>query len=798
VYKAEDLKLGREVALKFLPPELASDPIALQRFEREARAASSLDHPNICTIHEVEEHERQPFIVMQLLQGETLRDRLSALTIAHQKMALGELLEIAVQICDALQAAHAKGIIHRDIKPANIFVTAAGQAKILDFGLAKSLAAEELPEASLPHDTRRHGAPVSMIVEPTLTRTGLAMGTAGYMSPEQVRGEKLDARTDIFSFGLVLYEMATGQRAFIGETAAVVHDAVLNKVPTPVRELNSTLPARLVSTIDRGLEKDRERRYQSVTEMRVDLLQLKHTKPSPGVPQRLRWYAAAASVLLILMAGLLYRRTHPPIKLTDKDTLVVTNVTNSTGDPLLDDSLEMPLSGELQEAPYINLLNPGKVRETLHSMNVSADARVTPELARTVCLRTNSRAYVTASIADSGNHYQIRLQAADCHSGKTLAMAETQAGDRSRIVRMLGVAGHDLRAALGEPADSLARFAKPLDEQWSSSLEALKVFSQGLRAKHQQGWEAARPFYTRAIELDPEFSLAYLELGDAYDPRYMTQAFTLRDRLSESFRLLTEADYYERVTGELEKARETYHQWVRTYPADIYAHRNFSVLLRALGQSEDALVEAQEAVHLSPDIQTYNELMAAFTYSSRLSEAKAVFEEAKTRGIEHSSLRTQRYHVAWIENDLASMREQIANAPYTVADKDWASERQGETAISQGRFRAARAFYGGMTRSGDSPNLATNLANFALWDVESGNTAQAKERVQKALAANPGIATMKVLALVSARAGDVESGQANGEQHRSRVARRHFSPGLSAANYSSGYRVRRRPRQRGN
>jgi serine/threonine protein kinase/WD40 repeat protein len=308
VYRAEDLKLGRRVALKFLPEELANDPVALQRFEREARTASSLSHPNICTIYEVEEHEGQPFIVMELLDGQTLRERLS--DIPTRPMELDEVLSIALQVCSGLEAAHEKGIIHRDIKPANIFLTEQNQVKILDFGLAKFVASgAEVVDVSLeggtPERVRAASASTSQSssVDQTLTRAGTAMGTAGYMSPEQIRGEKLDARTDIFSFGLVLYEMATGQRAFTGDTAASVHEAILSDSPASVRDVNSKTPDLLALAIDRSLKKDRQERYQSVAELSSTLQQVQgEIGPSPTSLRRIRRVAVVSVVLPLIAA----------------------------------------------------------------------------------------------------------------------------------------------------------------------------------------------------------------------------------------------------------------------------------------------------------------------------------------------------------------------------------------------------------------------------------------------------------------------------------------------------------------
>src|SRR3984885_12372124 len=451
VYRAEDLKLGRAVALKFLPEELGDDPKALERFEREARAASTLDHPNICSIYEFGEHEGQPFIVMQLLEGETLRDRLASSASevsAEMAFSLDQLRDVAIQIATGLEAAHERGIIHRDIKPANLFLTNRGLVKILDFGVAKLMKIGEHPNVVPEQENLTAPLPTFDGAMDALNAawTGMAIGTTGYMSPEQARGDRLDARTDLFSFGLVLYEMATGQRAFGGETAAVVRDAVLNSSPVPLRDLNSMLPARLVATIDKALEKDRERRYQSAAQMRTDLLTTlgrrtarKRRRPSWSR----RWKLTAAAVTFAVMAvciGLWVGRawkSSKALKLTDKDTIVLADFDNKTGDAVFDETLKQGLSVLLRQSPFLALVSERKVNQTLKLMGRQAGDSLTPEVTREVCQRAHSKAMLTGSIAGLGSQYVISLKAVNCTTGGPLADAREQAADKENVLKAL-------------------------------------------------------------------------------------------------------------------------------------------------------------------------------------------------------------------------------------------------------------------------------------------------------------------------------------------------------------------------
>ncbi|MGA8233886.1 MAG: protein kinase [Candidatus Acidiferrales bacterium] len=745
VYKAEDVKLGRFVALKFLPEDVAKDPHALSRFEREAKAASALNHPNICTIHEIDDPHGEAFIAMEFLDGMTLKHGISG-----KPLPLEQVFALGVEIADALDAAHAKGIVHRDIKPANIFVTERGHAKILDFGLAKlgpAGGAENLSSMSTASELEQ------------LTRLGTAIGTIMYMSPEQVRGETLDARTDLFSLGVVLYEMATGVLPFRGETSGVIAEAILNRNPVAAVRLNPDVSPKLEEVINRALEKDRNLRYQHAADMRAELQRLKrdtesgHTagtaedklRPATASPGS-RWMAIAAVAVVAVALGVggwlfFARRVHA---LTEKDTIVLADFRNTTGDPVFEPTLRQGLTIQLEQSPFLSLVSEERVEQTLRLMSQPTDAKLTPQIARDLCQRTGSKAYLIGSIDSLGSQFVLGLRAVNCQTGDSIAEEQQQAASKEQVLAAMGKAAAELRGKLGESLSSVKKLDTPIEQATTPSLDALRAFSLGRKALGSGDIAAAVRLFQAAISLDPSFAMAYASLGASYDhsgefslaEENTRKAYELREHVTERERFYIEAHYSEVVTGDLEKERQVYELWSQTYPRAALP-ANLSAIYQLLGQYDKALAEAREAIRVEePAALDYNTLVWAYVSLNRLKDARAIAEEAQAKRLDSSGVRHSMYRIAFLQNDASGMAQQVA---WSVGKPDMAlfQSLEGHTAAYSGRVAKAREFSRRAVASAEDAEEKWEAANIeaeaALQEAFFGNADEARERSAAAL-----------------------------------------------------------------
>jgi tetratricopeptide (TPR) repeat protein len=764
VYKARDSRLERIVAIKILP---SADPERRQRFAREARAIAALSHPHICTVYDVGHQDDTDFLVMEYLEGETL----SAI-LTRGPVPFDTILDLSVQIADALDTAHASGIVHRDIKPGNIFVTSRGQAKVLDFGIAKLTGAGGGWLADGTAATR---------MADRATTVGTTMGTVAYMSPEQARGGNLDQRSDLFSLGVVLYEMATGELPFVGRTPVAIFEQLLTAVPGPPSERNRVLPAEFDRIVGKALQKDSAARYQSAASMRDDLQQLKraretqsavHAAPAAaataatGRPGRWKMWASVAGFGAAAVAAI-FMYSSRPRAFNERDSVVIADITNTTGEVVFDDTLKEALDVQLRQSPFVSVLSEQRIQSTLRLMGRRAGEKLTPDVAREICERTGSKATIGGSISELGQTYVISLDASNCHTGDTIGKSQVQASGKDDVLKALGSAAEKLRSGLGESLSSIEKYDVPIQAASTASLDALKSYSLGIVTRRRQGDAAALPFFNKALEQDPDFALAHARLGTVYNNigekelarEQIEKAYALKDRVSEPERLYITARYYTVVEGSSQKTIDTYRVWIQTYPKDYVPRVNIAVAYQELGDFEKAAEELRTAIALGPDEPlAYENLTGSYVAMAKADEARQTLEEAANRGLDTLNGRALLYQLAALKHDQQEMARQLQSAR-RFPDGFRIVATQTDVALLEGQL--ARAF--DLSAQFATASAATGLTGSAagLWGrvgqsaAVFGDAGKAHLAVLKALAIDRNPSTALNCAFALAIVGDI-------------------------------------------
>jgi serine/threonine protein kinase/tetratricopeptide (TPR) repeat protein len=802
VYLAEDTKLGRKVALKLLSEEYTSNRDRLHRFEQEACAASSLNHPNILTIYEVGAEDEHHFMATEFIDGMTLRHKMAA-----QSLGTVEILDIALQVASALDEAHAAGIVHRDIKPENIMIRRNGYVKLLDFGLAK------LTERTIDRSSLDAEASTRVFVQ---TDVGVVMGTSHYMSPEQSRGQQVDARTDIWSLGVVMYEMTAGKPPFGGDTSTDVIVAITQKEPHPLGRFSSEVPAELEWIITKALRKDREERYQTAKELLTDLRRLKQrlefetelersvspeklaaittvsdhgthsTAVSPAVTtketsehqqssaeyivgeiKKRKTGVGIAAVLFVLAVGAgVFFYFNRAQALTDKDTILLADFVNTTGEPVFDGTLKQALAVQLGQTPFLNILPDERVRQTLRFMGRSPDDRITRDVGLEICQRQGIRALLIGSISSLGSNYVLTLEALNAQSGDPIARDQIEAASKEQVLSALSTSAWRLREKLGESLSMMKQYAVPIDQATTSSLEALKAYATGneLRAKGQG--EESSAFYKRAVELDPNFAMAYARLavyhGNSGEhemaQQYAQKAYDLRDRVSEHERFYITEKFHNYVTGDIDKAIETLKTWAKTYPNDFVPHNNLALNYNFLGRLDEALKEQLEAARLDPKNTTARgNLVDAFLRAGRYDEAVQALKELEALSPDSDSVHFYTYALSVARNDEATRQRELdwsrgkmIEAEFTAAEAAKAGQL-GKLRIAKEMTRRSRDLFAKQGRNESAAQVLSFMAgNFALM----GQCKEALPLTSEALTVNRGRITMVTAAETYAFCGD--------------------------------------------